>query len=365
MSGNNVSSSGMKVAQAELRGFSRSMAELEWLILIACLLYLVVPGAVIEDRPALIALMVAFAAFVVVFRYTNFHLSDARWKLALESWAMLAFISGTLWYTGNVHSPLINLYLLVIIAASLTLGKLVTLMELGLISCWYVYMAYSTYGEGAFSLQTLSNLIAIFSPFVLVAYLTSMLSSDIHYAKHQAVKMSETDDLTGLPNMRAFNMMLHKETRRFMRHGRPFTVMMIDVDGLKEVNDRYGHDAGNRLITMTAGHIRSCGRKVDTVARYGGDEFIMLLPETESDYVHRFAERVREAVEKTSCDVQGGRLRSTVSIGIACCPEDAISPRDLMDKADAALYCSKRAGRNQTTLWRNEEQVARQQASSA
>lgn len=364
MSGNNESSTSMKVAQEELRGFSRSMAELEWLILIACLLYLVVPGAAIKDRPALIAVMVAFAAFVVVFRYTNFHLSEARWKLAVETWAMLAFISCTLWYTGDVHSPLINLYLLVIISAALTLGKLVTFMELGLIACWYVYMAYSTYGEDAFSLHTLSDLIAIFSPFVLVAYLTSMLSSDIHHAKRQVVKLSETDELTGLPNMRAFNMMLHKETRRFMRYGRPFSLMMIDVDGLKEVNDRYGHEAGNRLIMMTATHIKSCGRKVDTVARYGGDEFIMLLPETESDYVHQFAERVREAVEKTSCDVQGARLRSTVSIGIACCPADAISPRDLMDKADAALYSSKRAGRNQTTLWRHEEHMMRQ-ASSA
>ncbi|HKI80179.1 MAG TPA: GGDEF domain-containing protein, partial [Pseudodesulfovibrio sp.] len=162
----------------------------------------------------------------------------------------------------------------------------------------------------------------------------------------------------------AFNMMLQKETRRFMRYGRPFSVMMIDVDGLKEVNDRYGHEAGNRLIMMTAAHIKSCGRKVDTVARYGGDEFIMLLPETESGYVQQFAERVRAAVEKTSCDVQGARLTSTVSIGVACCPADAISPRDLMDKADAALYRSKRAGRNQATLWHNEEKMIRQ-ASSA
>ncbi len=364
MSGNNVSTSSVKVAQDELRGFSRSMAELEWLVLIACLLYLVVPGAVVTDRPAVIAAMVVFSGFIMAFRYTNFRLTETRWKLAVETWAMLVFISCTLWYTGNVHSPLINLYLLVIIAAALTLGKLVTFMELALISCWYFYMAYVTYGEGAFSLQTFSNLISIFSPFVLVAYLTSMLSSDIHYAKRKVVEMSETDELTALPNMRAFNTMLHKESRRFMRYGRPFSLMMIDVDGLKEVNDRYGHEAGNRLIVMTATHIKSCARKVDTVARYGGDEFIVLLPETESAYVHQFAERIRAAVEKTSCDVQGARLSSTVSIGIACCPTDGISPRDLMDKADAALYKSKRAGRNQTTLWRNEEQTIRQ-ASSA
>ena len=116
MSKQTVSNDNLSIAQEELRGFSRSFAELEWLMLILCLFYLFVPGAVIENRPVVIQIMLGFACFVIIFRYTNFYRSETRWKLAIETWGMIIFISWMLWHTGLAHSPLINLYLLVIIA---------------------------------------------------------------------------------------------------------------------------------------------------------------------------------------------------------------------------------------------------------
>lgn len=340
------------VEQEELRGFSRSIAEIEWLLLILGLLYLFVPSAVITDRGYVIGAMVGFAAFVVSFRYFNFYRSETRWKLALETWAMIALISMLLWHTGKIDSPLFNLYLLVIIASALTLGKLATLMEVALISCWYLFMGYSVHGTEVFSLQTFSELMSTFGPFLLVAYLTTMLSADIHHAKRRIVSISETDELTGLPNMRAFRSLHEREMQRYGRYGHAFALMMIDTDGLKEVNDRYGHEAGNRLIIMVANTIRERMRNADILARYGGDEFILLLPETSSGQVLEVAERIRTAVEHCSFDEQGARVSTTVSIGIACCPDDAINTQELIDKADAALYQSKNSGRNRTTAWR-------------
>lgn len=340
------------VEQEELRDFSRSIAEIEWLLLILGLLYLFVPDAVVADRSRIIGAMVAFAAFVVTFRYINFYRRETRWKLALETWAMIAFISALLWHTGKVDSPLLNLYLLVIIACALTLGKLTTLMEVGLVSCWYLFMAYTTHGIEVISLQTFSDLMSTFSPFLLVAYLTTMLSADIHHAKHRILSISETDELTGLPNMRAFKSLQEREMTRYGRYGHAFSLMMIDTDGLKVVNDRYGHEAGNRLIVLVANAIRERMRDADTLARYGGDEFVLLLPETSAGQVLEVAERIRTAVEHLSFDEQGARVSTTVSIGFASCPDDAVNVQELINKADAALYQSKNGGRNRTTAWR-------------
>lgn len=341
----------MDIEQEELRGFSRSIAELEWLMLILGLLYLFAPGVVIIDRPAVIGGMVGFAGFVMIFRYSNFQRRETRWKIAIETWAMIAFISWMLWYTGKTASPLLNLYLLVIIAAALTLGKLATLMEVALILCAYLYMGYAEYGGGVFSLATFSELMSTFVPFLLVAYLTTMLSADIQSAKRRIQRASETDELTGLPNMRAFKLLLMKEGERFVRHGRAFSIMMIDADGLKEVNDRFGHEVGNRLIIMMAETIRTRLRGSDVLARFGGDEFVLLLPETGAKQVREVAERIRAAIENASFDEGGQRIATTVSIGTASCPDDAVSARELLDKADAALYRSKRAGRNRASHW--------------
>lgn len=339
------------IEQEELRGFSRSIAELEWLMLILGLLYLFVPGTSVDNQPAVIAAMVAFAGFVVTFRYTNFHRRENRWKIAIETWAMIGFISWLIWHTGKIDSPLLNLYLLVIIACALTLGKLVTLMEVLLISAAYIYMGHAQHGSDIFSLQTFADLMSTFSPFLLVAYLATMLSSDMHHARRRIVSVAETDELTGLPNMRAFTALLDKECKRFARHGQPFSLLMIDTDGLKEVNDRFGHEAGNRLIVTVANTIGERLRTSDVLARYGGDEFVLLLPTTECGQAQGIAERIRTAIENASFDAHGQRISTTVSIGAANCPDDAISSEELLRKADSALYGSKRGGRNRITRW--------------
>ena len=146
----------------ELKGFSRSMAELHWLLLILVILYFFIPIQPVENADGLILTMVSYSGFVLLFRYLNFHARESRLKLAMETWAMISFITIVLWYTGMVDSPLLNLYLLVIIACAITLGKIMTLLEVALIASCYLYMGHISYADALFAPQTFTTLMAKF-----------------------------------------------------------------------------------------------------------------------------------------------------------------------------------------------------------
>lgn len=332
--------------EIELRGFNRSLAEIEWLLLILILAYLVMPGARVEDPPLVIGVCAGFALFVLGFRYANLLRLEARWKLTLETWVMIGVTAIVVWNTGRIDSPLINLYLLTIIFSALTLGKVVTLLEVALIAALYLHAAHAQLGAEVFAYRTFTGVMLNFAPFVLVAYLTSLLGADMNIARASMRKLSETDDLTGLPNMRAFTAALERQIRKAEVTGTPFGVMMIDADGLKPINDNNGHDAGNRMILHIVAAIHRGLRASDMVARYGGDEFIVLVPDADHDTVAMVAERVRQSVANSAVDIDGTSMSVTVSIGFAVYPETASDPDGLLTRADEALYAGKRAGRD-------------------
>ena len=338
----------------ELKGFSRSVAELEWLLLILVILYLVTPGTVVTEDWIIVKASLFYGMFVLAFRYLNFCRRETRVKLGVEIWAMVVFITFVLWYTGKIHSPLVNLYLLVIITSGLTMGKFSTTLILGAITAIYLYMGMPDYLVGNFSAEQFGLIMTVFSPYILIAYLTTMLSADLHFAKKMFKQLSETDELTGLENLRSFKNTLHAETQKAARYNHVFSVLMVDADGLKGVNDKHGHDAGNTMIRTVANSIKSCLRESDCLARYGGDEFVILLPETAESAALEAGERIRTAVENTAFDLDGSQIKTTVSIGIASFPAHAKSMEDLMNKADQALYASKTAGRNRVSLFSAE-----------
>jgi diguanylate cyclase (GGDEF)-like protein len=337
-----------------LRRFTHSVAELQWLLLILVMLYFFIPTRPIEKPDALVVAMVSFAGFVLLFRYFLCCAREQRWKLATQTFGMIAFITFALFCTGKTASPLLNLYLLVIIACAITLGKLITLLEILLIAACYLLMGYTDYGYDIISPETFTALMANFSPFLLVAYVTSLLAEDIHHDRRKITVLSQTDELTGLLNMRAFSMLLDKEITTVERYSQPFTLMMIDVDNLKKVNDRFGHVAGTHLLQTVAGSISNCVRTSDVLARYGGDEFVILMPHTRSEAARIAAERIRDAIHKASFDMNGHCIAASASIGIASYPESVDVARDVLEKADLALYRSKQSGRNRVTVYRRD-----------
>ncbi|NNE38337.1 MAG: GGDEF domain-containing protein, partial [Gammaproteobacteria bacterium] len=335
----------------ELQGFSRSIAELEWLLLILTMLYYVSPGIEIADPWSVVIAMVMFAFFTLAFHYFNFFKKETRWKLAVETWAMLLFISWIIYFTGGVYSPLLNLYLLVIIASALTLGKITTLLEFALITCLYLYMGYPIFAEDTFSMNNFIQLMVVFAPFLLVGYLTTMLSADVQHGRSLLQLLSETDELTGMHNRRSLVSALENEVERALRTDKPFALMQVDADNLKSINDTHGHEAGDKLLKHISSILEESCRSYDVLARVGGDEFVVVLPGINTESANAIAERIRTAVENSSFDYKGSQVTSTVSIGLASFPETSNNIDELMDKADKAMYQSKSSGRNKVSIY--------------
>ncbi len=167
----------------------------------------------------------------------------------------------------------------------------------------------------------------------------------------QTVALSITDPLTGIPNRRHLFQQLEAEVNRATRYGSPISLVMIDIDHFKHLNDSAGHRAGDVALKQVTTALKQVVRKVDTLARYGGEEFVVLLPQVDRDEALEVAEKLRRVVEETTFEhgsVQpGGRV--TISVGVATLPTDATEQARLVDAADSALYASKRGGRNRVT----------------
>src|SRR5688500_13871107 len=165
------------LSDEELRGFSRTVAEIEWLTVILVLLYHVVFSPEPEASTNLALGTLLFSGFVLTFHYLNFYRKESNWKIAIETWVMIAYITWVLLQTGRLESPLVNLYLLVIITSALTLGKAATHLQIALIAACYIWLSEPARGEnlGLY----FAALAAQFAPMILVAYITTMLSSDI------------------------------------------------------------------------------------------------------------------------------------------------------------------------------------------
>jgi len=162
------------------------------------------------------------------------------------------------------------------------------------------------------------------------------------------------DDVTGLHNAAYFVDAADHGIERAVRYDLELSVLFIDIDRFKRVNDAYGHLIGSAMLRHVAQCLRDCVRQIDTVVRYGGDEFTMLLTDTSPEAAHKVAERVRDTVARSLfVEDQGSELSVTVSIGIACYPHDSTRRDELVDFADKAMYRAKSAGRDRVARARD------------
>ena len=171
---------------------------------------------------------------------------------------------------------------------------------------------------------------------------------ELELANKRLKKLSITDGLTELYNHRHVHQLLHDEFERSLRTGEQVAVAMMDLDRFKNINDTYGHPTGDVILYETARIIKETAREIDMPGRYGGEEFIGLLPGTDEEAAAHVAERVRQAVEAHVYRDGATEVRMTVSCGVASFPGDGIdSPESLLKAADEALYQAKHGGRNQ------------------
>jgi diguanylate cyclase (GGDEF)-like protein len=180
-------------------------------------------------------------------------------------------------------------------------------------------------------------------------YLNHQLQNEIAErlkAEARLLEMAITDDLTGLANRRHFMDQARREMLRAHRFGHPLSLLMIDVDHFKSVNDRFGHAAGDQALVHLAGLLKNNMRDIDLCARIGGEEFVALLPQTALAEAGEAAERIRAQVASTPVAVDAASILLTVSIGMAAANPGIEEVDDLIRKADRALYMAKRLGRN-------------------
>ncbi|MED5490969.1 MAG: diguanylate cyclase [Pseudomonadota bacterium] len=158
------------------------------------------------------------------------------------------------------------------------------------------------------------------------------------------------DGLTGLLNRRYWESCLEREFARHQRYDNPVSLVIFDIDHFKRVNDTYGHQTGDEVIRATARITSQLVRETDFAGRYGGEEFVVLLPGTTLDGAAQFAERLRSTIERQQLDYQGSPLTFTISLGVATLADDMAGYQALLERADKALYQSKEGGRNRVTV---------------
>jgi diguanylate cyclase (GGDEF)-like protein len=169
-------------------------------------------------------------------------------------------------------------------------------------------------------------------------------NSELH---KKTEELTIIDELTEAYNYRYFVQKLQEEKRRASRYDLSLSLIMVDIDWFKKLNDSYGHEVGNFVLRKLSGIIQRCIRDVDVFARYGGEEFVVILPQTQRSEAVVIAERIRQQVEAEVFEArQYGKLKVTVSVGVSSYPENGKSQEELVSVADQALYQAKGEGKN-------------------
>ncbi len=322
--------------EQDLDGLVRHVALADWLVLAVVLLHQLIAARAGLSVPVASALGV-FALFSVLLRTPWLPIAGASARLELETWAMAVFISFIVWHTGGADSPLQSLYLLPIVLASLVLPATRLALLLGAITAAYVAIAAfgsgPMPGAGAF----IGRVLAAIGPLVIVGWLTSQLGTAVLAARRRAAELVEGDALTGLASRRVLVEAVKRELGDAAHRHQPGAVLAIDLDGSRRINELYGQDAGNAALQLVADALRRTLRETDLAARWGGDEFAVLLPGADAASAQAVAQRIRHAVYATTLDTGARHVRCSVSIGTATAPRDGQDAASLLASAERRL----------------------------
>ena len=327
------------VQQDEHASIVQSLARVDWLVLLVVALYTLVLRAPQSSPRILYAAVAAYTLFMVAFRWRGFPVRDTGARIALGAAVMVAFITVVATQTGATASPMVNLYLLPIVVASMTLGRRgAFVIFAGVALAWLSLVVGEGQGRPPPMAELLARLFGELGPYALVAYLTQALAGTIMTARRRIEEMAERDSLTGMLNLRTFKSILGREHGLRARDGRGgYAILLVDMDDLKALNDEHGHQAGNRAITAVASAIQRAIRTTDMAARSGGDEFVVFLPESTPEVAETVAQRIRNHVYRSLFPVGERLQRMTVSVGAASYPRDGAQHDDIISAAGVRM----------------------------
>jgi diguanylate cyclase (GGDEF)-like protein len=252
--------------------------------------------------------------------------------------SLLICISLLVIATGGIRSALVTLYLIPLAVVALAFGNwlLVSLISIAIVALGYA-LGSLTPSVDVRTREFAVLLMSALAPGVAIAVTLGALIGQMQSAVQRIRDLAAKDSLTGLLNLRAFEEVLQQEHRKAERFGRPYTLIVVDTDNLKLVNETLGHEAGSQVIVAVAAAISRSIRGSDIAARLGGDEFIVLLVEADAATGAGIAQRIRNNVYAGTVSVANRLIRANASIGVATFPEDHLYPKELMILADQRM----------------------------
>ena len=317
-----------------------------WLTITIVLLGVGISGSFQADQAPIFLLGAGGVLAVVLFHELIGPGARSLFVRLAELVAAVALVAALLTLSGFASSPFAILFALVAVAAALGFGPRAGVAAAGLSTIAFGAVlladpALSTYGP-----QDALRLSFALGATWLLAFVATAYADRQRRAMRRVIDLSRTDPLTGLFNRSQMFVTLEQEVSRTRRSDRGFCVLMIDLDGLKAINDTGGHLRGDEVLRMLGRVIAGSIRTVDRAYRYGGEEFVVLLPETDIVGAFVVAEKIRLGSEELGATL-GHPGQASVSIGLVSHPEDGLSSEELIAAADRAMYQAKSLGKNQ------------------
>jgi diguanylate cyclase (GGDEF)-like protein len=329
--------------------YDRIVRIVSWVFIVATGTIVLVSGLWVGTQTAILILLALAGLFVVVLHDILPRDALGSSRFIVEGTVALSGAAALVALTGGMASPFFFTFPLIVAGAAFVVtpaqtAGLTVVAALAYMLAVILGSPAGSLGAGAAAIVAV-DLVAL----VLLVYVAMVIAREQRAARDAAIRLSTIDPLTALYNRAFFFAAIEREMARSARSGRGFCLLMMDLDGLKDLNDRLGHFHGDRVLRAVSDVIASGVRRIDTAARYGGDEFVVLLPETDPTGAFVLAEKIRLGVRAMPLELPGGGPRPSLSVGVVSYPDDGRTVDELMISADGAMYASKRAGKDRVT----------------
>jgi diguanylate cyclase (GGDEF)-like protein len=329
--------------------YDRVVRIVSWIFLLTATAIVAASRLWLDTQPAIFVLLAFSGLFVMVIHDLLPAETLGPAKFVVEGSVAITVATLLVALTGGVTSPFFFAFPLIVGGAALVVSPLITVALAAAASVGYIAAVVAGSPPGPFEASAAATVGVNLTALILLSYAAMVIARAQRRTRDAAIRLSTVDSLTGLFNRTFFFAAMEREIARSARSGRGFCLLMMDLDELKLINDRLGHFHGDRVLRGVGKVITQGVRQIDTAARYGGDEFVVLLPETDPTGAFVLAEKIRTGVSAMAIDMPGEAPRPSLSIGVVTYPEDGHTPDELIISADGAMYASKRAGKDRVT----------------
>jgi diguanylate cyclase (GGDEF)-like protein len=329
--------------------YDRVVRVVAWVFILATTAIVAATGLWPDTQPAIFVLLAFSGLFVLIVHDLLPEDTLGPAKFVVEGSVAITVATLLVALTGGQASPFFFAFPLIVGGAALVVRPPITVALTAAAAIGYVLAVLAGSAPGSIGPATAATVGLNLTALILLAYVAMVIARAQRRTRDAAIRLSTVDSLTGLFNRTFFFAALEREIARSARSGRGFCLLMMDLDELKAINDRVGHYHGDRVLRSVGDVILSGVRQIDTAARYGGDEFVVLLPETDPTGAFVLAEKIRLGVNAIAIELPGASPRPSLSIGVVSYPDDGRTADELIISADGAMYASKRAGKDRVT----------------